>query len=180
MTTWIDIIEIIGIIVLIIVLAHFLTKYLVKSKKEAKTQIELKKKAEYKPAPENIAGFGIRAIAFIIDLAIYSTAMYFVSIAFGLQAMVLNAVIFLAGWCIYYTVLVAGLGNTAGKKLLNLKIVSATTKPLTITRTALKAFFLITIDWIILGAGFWVVLINKNKQGWHDSVSKTYVVKVKK
>ncbi len=139
------------------------------------------KKERIEPS-KNIAGFWIRAVAFVIDLFIASLIIYFIRLALGLgdAPTLLLYILVLVIWCTYYTVSVIYFGNTVGKKLLRLKIVSATEKPITVPRIALRAFFLITINWLILGSGFLLILVDKNKQGVHDKVAYTYVVKVRK
>ena len=146
-------------------------------KKNAKG--EKMKKTKIKP-PANLAGFGIRAAAFVIDLFIFWWVFFFIRLAINIRVPPIALLWAIATWCIYYTALVLFFGNTIGKKILGLKIVSATEKPITAVRIALRAFFLITFDWLIFGAGFLLILVNKNKQGLHDKVAKTYVVKVKK
>ena len=173
-----ELFQIIVVAVICGVFLFFLTKQLMKNKKKLRE----KEKRQEIPPPENLVGFGIRAVAFVIDLLIVSLVVYFIRLALGLENTFtpLLYIVVLVVWCAYYAISVICFGNTVGKKLLKLKIVSATEKPINAIRIALRAFFLITFDWLIFGSGFLLILINKNKQGLHDKVARTYVIKVVK
>jgi len=169
-----ELFQIVSVVVICGVFLFSLTKYVVKTQKK----IEEKEKTKEIPPAGDLAGFGIRAVAFVIDFFIFSCLLGLIVAVFGLEEPAALYLWTLILWCVYYTVLVIYFNNTIGKRILRLKIVSATAKPLTIGRILMRAFFLITFDWLIFGSGFLLILINKNKQGLHDKVAHTYVVRV--
>jgi uncharacterized RDD family membrane protein YckC len=66
--------------------------------------------------------------------------------------------------------------GTFGKLLVGLKVVDENGKRISWKRSLGRNLFKF-ISLIALGLGFIWVAFTKNKQGWHDLVAKTYVVK---
>lgn len=143
------------------------------------------------------AGFASRATAFILDLIVMSVALL-IAIAllqstlgfftlYGLlgQRMTqsdpfrafLGAVVALigAGIAIGYPVgFWVLLGQTPGKLLMGLRIERVNGQPLTIRRALLRyvGYWLSAIP---LGLGFLWVLVDDERQAWHDKLAGTYV-----
>ncbi len=68
-------------------------------------------------------------------------------------------------------------GATPGKMALGLKVVrSDTGGPLTIGQ-AIGRFFGYIVSWLIFGLGFLWVAFDGRKQGWHDKLASTVVVR---
>ncbi len=67
-------------------------------------------------------------------------------------------------------------GQTLGNKLLAIKVVREDGKPLDVA-TAVIRYIGYIISGFVLNLGFLWVIWDKKKQGWHDKMAKTVVVK---
>ena len=144
------------------------------------------------------AGFISRAIAFVLDLVVMSIAVvaaialveavlgFFTLYGLVGQRVVQSApfrdaviaVIALigAGIAIGYPVgFWVLLGQTPGKLLFGLRVARINGQPLTIRRALLR-YLGYWLSAIPLGLGFLWVLVDDQRQGWHDKLSGTYVV----
>ncbi|MFT5689170.1 MAG: putative RDD family membrane protein YckC [Planctomycetota bacterium] len=80
-------------------------------------------------------------------------------------------------WLLYSTLMDASLmQGTFGKAALGLRIVDKHGTRLSIGRATARNLAKI-LSYIPFGLGFLWVLVSKNKRGWHDSLSKTTVVR---
>lgn len=66
--------------------------------------------------------------------------------------------------------------QTPGKMALGVKIVTEDGKPIS-TGRAIVRYFGYIVSSIPLGLGFFWVAWDKKKQGWHDKIANTYVIK---
>jgi uncharacterized RDD family membrane protein YckC len=76
---------------------------------------------------------------------------------------------------IYYLFFWTLAGQTPGKMLLGLRIVSLDGSHLTLWQ-ALRRFIGYFLSALPLYAGYWWVLIDNRRQGWHDKLAGTVVV----
>jgi uncharacterized RDD family membrane protein YckC len=78
---------------------------------------------------------------------------------------------------LYYIVLWVNLkGQTVGKRVMELKIIREDGKPLTYQDALLRYLgYIVSVIPLFLGY-FWIIWDDK-KQGWHDKIAKTYVIK---
>ena len=125
------------------------------------------------------AGFWIRLLAYIIDGIIISTPFNFLfaSVCYDLDVcgalnelkVAVTAIYLLAFWTLK--------GATPGGMICKLRIVDETGNKITARHAALRllGYFLSTIA---LGIGFIWIGFDEKKQGWHDKIAKTYVIKV--
>lgn len=68
-------------------------------------------------------------------------------------------------------------GQTIGKMLLKVRVVSVDGQPLTLKKALLRSFsYLASI--LTLGIGFFWIKFDKNNEAWYDRISKTHVVKL--
>jgi len=68
-------------------------------------------------------------------------------------------------------------GQTPGKMLVGIRVLRADGSPLNL-RTALYRYFIgYGVSFLTLGLGFLAVAFHPRKQGWHDRVSHTVVVR---
>lgn len=140
------------------------------------------------------AGFFRRSCAFFIDVAIlyalssflfYST---YVAYTVGLAAhgLVLDLenlgffllILFFTGLSLLggYFVLLHGMsGRTVGKWLLGLRVVSVDRTPITYGQALVRWFG--AIPAAFFGLGFFWILLNREKRGWHDILARTWVIK---
>ena len=123
-------------------------------------------------------GFLTRTLAFIVD-----------SILLGVVTGILTGVLFsgeldrgqglstIIGLAYYvYFWSSAGGGQTLGMKALGIKVVKTDGAPLSVT-TAIIRYVGLIVSFLCLFIGVIWVAFDANKQGWHDKIAGTYVVK---
>jgi len=76
---------------------------------------------------------------------------------------------------VYFIVTIAVTGRTVGKGLMGIRVVSRDGGRLSVARSVLRAFAYI-VSLIPAGAGFWAILIDGNRRGWHDHIAGSRVV----
>ena len=121
---------------------------------------------------QQYAGSGERFVAFLID-----------AILLGIIGSVLNQVsdtqiigtIVGAAYCMYFWVKQDG--QTLGKKAMKIKVVRVDGKQLDWMTAGLRYLGYI-VSGIPLLLGYIWILFDGKKQGWHDKIASTYVVKV--
>jgi len=140
------------------------------------------------------AGFWIRLLAFAIDLlciGLIETAFSW-SIRLGTitgarllemspETMLdvrqflttLTGVVIVALYFIYFHGM---FGQTPGKRLLRLKVIRTDGSPLGFTKAA-ERFFGYILSFLPLYAGFLLIAFTRRKQGLHDLIARTYVIK---
>lgn len=142
------------------------------------------------------AGFWVRTLAFFIDNVILNLtyaiffitgglAVYLASGKQGLlilldQAMALTIpcnLIMLGITIGYFTYFHGSTGQTIGKMICQLKVVEEGGGSLSYGKSFIRwvGYLLSTI---ILNIGFLWVAFDKNKQGWHDKIARTYVIRL--
>ncbi len=136
------------------------------------------------------AGFFVRLSAQLIDSCIVLLALMVIRLPIFISSLVnpaspINAqvlfqysaadiFIYLLGKA-YYIVMIAGSGATVGKRLLNIKVVSATEEPLTTFRVIYRETigkFLSSIFYI----GYILIGADEKKRGLHDRLADTEVI----
>ncbi|MGD2078680.1 MAG: RDD family protein [Chloroflexota bacterium] len=136
------------------------------------------------------AGFVSRLLAYAIDIAIITVML----IAFGwlidtvsrlfptlvldpgdALGLVLAGVVVVVTAGIYYIFFWTLLGQTPGKMLLGVRIVSLDGSQLTLWQS-LRRYVGYYLSALALYAGYWWVLIDNRRQGWHDKLAGTIVV----
>ena len=115
------------------------------------------------------AGFWIRAGALLIDVMIVWAAAAF--LLMGKSAVGLFAIYCIVMWALR--------GTTLGGLVCGLKIVRADGTPLTWT-TALARALGGFVAMLPIGLGFIWVAIDSDRQGWHDKIAGTIVVRAPK
>jgi uncharacterized RDD family membrane protein YckC len=114
----------------------------------------------------NKAGFWIRTFAYIIDgIGRDSTA-----------SSGLNLLLGLAYFAYFWSA--QGGGQTLGMRVFNLKVVRTDGSALTITQ-ALIRYIGLFISFVCLFIGVIWVAFDADKQGWHDKIAGTYVIRTK-
>lgn len=135
------------------------------------------------------AGFVTRLFAFVIDLAITAGILALggamaALIDSAIERMGLNPPIDLTViyvWMIpvigglYYTMFWALTGRTVGKWFMGLKVIGVDGRPPTVGRSILR-FLGYGISTLAFWVGFAWVVIDDERQGWHDHIARTWVV----
>jgi len=129
------------------------------------------------------AGFLERLVARMIDNFI--AIIIPVAILFSLAIALNNGMILLilVAWLLipanlYFIYFHKRTGQTIGKRMLNIKVVKENGESLS-WGDAILRWIGYRISAIVLYLGLIWIAIDKNKQGWHDQMAKTYVKRVK-
>lgn len=123
-------------------------------------------------------GFLTRTLALVIDLialAIVSSILN--SIVFGgdvVRGQGVNTLVGLAYFLYFWSSY--GHGQTIGSRALGIRVVKTTGSELTLVDAFLRYIGLV-ISFVVVFIGVIWVAFDANKQGWHDKIANTYVVK---
>jgi len=133
---------------------------------------------------QNYAGAGVRFVAYLIDIMIIFVIFVVLSMVLTLLGINTNtsgfwvSAIQLVVTFLYVVIYQSSTGQTLGKKVMKIKVVNeAGAKP------SAMVFFLReiigkTISSLIFLIGYLMILWDKRKQGLHDKIAGTFVVKV--
>jgi uncharacterized RDD family membrane protein YckC len=127
------------------------------------------------------AGFWIRVGAYLIDAVILIVINFIVGLILGLVGLGKTAVPSAVGFIIgiaYFVYLwsASGGGQTIGQRALGLRVIKTDGTQLDFGRSLLRYVGLIIAS-IPIGLGLAWVGWDPQKQGWHDKIAGTYVVK---
>jgi len=136
-----------------------------------------------------VAGFGLRAAAFLIDMAIVWVLGMLLGVAIGLVGMLLtmysadgpapmDRLIILGGLIFsiaYYLAAWTKSGQTLGKMAVGIKIVGPDGQPPSGGKAVLRYLGYI-LNGIVLSIGFLWAAFDRKRQGWHDKIAGTYVI----
>ncbi len=151
---------------------------------------------------QQYAGFWIRLIAFSIDNLILHLVSLLVLVAIALLSLIagfdlfpddsegdllpaggsmfLACILMMTSMQIFYYVYFHGTtGQTPGKKLLGIQVVQVSGRPMTPGIAFLRWVGYI-VSAMFLYLGFLWIIFDGKKQGWHDKIAKTAVVKARK
>mgnify|MGYP001176811683 CR=1 FL=1 len=95
------------------------------------------------------------------------------------SAMIFIWLFFLALTIGYFTYFHGATGRTPGKMILGLKVIGEDGTPLTFGAAFLRSVGYL-ISSVVLNLGFLWVAFDKKKQGWHDKIAGTTIVRVPK
>ncbi len=127
-----------------------------------------------------IASVGQRFGAFLVDFVI-SVLVGIVGLvigsAMGGDGSVVNFVLSIGYW-IVVLIMVATRGQSPGKIAIGIKIVKTDGRPVGFGTTLLREVIGKIISSIIILLGYIWILFDGQRQGWHDKIASTYVVKV--
>jgi uncharacterized RDD family membrane protein YckC len=123
-----------------------------------------------------LADFGTRLLAIIIDgfiLGIIGGALWGAGRGTG------GAAGFIIGAIYYWYFWTRNNGQSPGKMIMNIRVVKANGAPIS-DADAIIRYFGYTLNSVILMLGWLWALFDENRQGLHDKLVNTYVVKVDK
>jgi uncharacterized RDD family membrane protein YckC len=138
------------------------------------------------------AGFWIRAVAAVIDSLIAGALQGIILFLFaGLLGLLLHRfdseslLMICLAWLlgasvgvVYYVYFTAFGGQTPGKMVLRIKVVRTDGSSLTLGRAFYRETIGKFISGIIFGIGYFMVAFDDKKQGLHDRMADTYVVRL--
>lgn len=132
------------------------------------------------------AGFWMRVVATMLDgliVFVLQFALSFLLAAAGSAAGIgdISGLIMLFGYVLsfaYYIVFTGYCGQTPGKMALRIKVIRTDGSQISYGRAAFREVVAKFISGIILGIGYLMVAFDEQKQGLHDRMSDTYVIKL--
>lgn len=139
------------------------------------------------PKVGHLASPGKRFGAYVLDIVIPVLAVMFI---FGIGGLgyaaggeraggtlaTLLALALLVAYIVWAVRLFAH-GTTPGKKMLGMYVVKETGQPAGFGTMLFREWIgKVWISGLILGLGYLWILIDKDRQGWHDKLASTYVV----
>jgi|GEM_PF-929552 len=148
---------------------------------------------QHEPASQrHFAGFWIRVAANIADYLFILGVSYLIfnplrrAFGYNIDAFVfspIDIIEFVFNF-LYVIVLTWWTGQTLGKMIFGIRVVSARAdgarnSRLTLGQVLLREIVGKTVSFIVFGIGFIWVAFQDQKQGWHDKIAKTYVVRVR-
>ena len=135
----------------------------------------------YPTAPSAVAmeyaGFWIRFGAAVVDYVVVCAALVILRLLFHTLLSYMLLFLFFLPW-LYYWLFTGLKGQTPGKMLVGIKVVNAQGNIPGLGHAALREVLGKLISTIVLCLGFFWIAFDNNKQGWHDKLASTYVVKV--
>ncbi len=145
------------------------------------------------PTPQSLpkAGFWIRVVASLLDSFLLAAVQLVLSLLIGLIISMLGIAVegdpavsmviwlFGASLSIGYAVFFTGYcGQTPGKMALRIKVIRTDGSQPSYGRAALREVLGKFVSGILLGIGYLMVAFDSQKQGLHDKIADTYVVKL--
>ncbi len=131
---------------------------------------------------ENIAGRGARFAAFVVDVIVVAAFLALLNaigvVERGSGNAPVNAIQLVLGWT-YFVALTAAFGQTIGKGALGIKVVDLDGEKPPMGAVLMRETVGKIVSAIVIMAGFIVILFDKKRQGWHDKIAGTFVVKAR-
>ena len=129
-----------------------------------------------------MAGTGARFASFIIDNIILSVISFVIDFVIGavffwdpISGIVISVLLSLLVETGYFTYFF-GNGQTPGMKMAKIKLCGTDgTYPIRYGKGFIR-WIGMNISGLVIGLGYFWILIDENKQGWHDKMADTYVV----
>ena len=138
-----------------------------------------------------IAGFWLRFVACLLDSLILGAVQFGIGLAFGLaggaiiggdsDSFALDLVTWLCSTVVgvtYYIFFTGYNGQTPGKMALRIQVVRTDGTAMTYRRAFLREVVGKFLSALILGIGYLMAGFDRNKQGLHDRIAGTYVIKL--
>jgi len=134
-------------------------------------------------ADSNYGGFWIRLVAYVLDAIILGIPIAILRFALNpsdpssghpVLVFVLTVIIEVAYFAGFWS---SGLQATLGQKICGLRVVSATDFGKVSFGRAVGRFFAMILSGLIFCIGFLMIAFTERKQGLHDMIAGTYVIK---
>lgn len=129
------------------------------------------------------AGLGIRSLATFIDLIIIISILLIPEMllfSFNFSDLDLNIYRIFTGlgiWIFYHTAFESSYYKaTPGKMVLKIKVINLNGKSMSVLRATFRCLS-VFISIIPFGLGIWYILSDSKKQGWHDLIAGSLVIK---
>ena len=131
------------------------------------------------PSSATKAGFWIRFVAFFIDGIVVGVVQGIIAAILSLPLNGRGGLSTLLG-LIYFTYFWSSSsiwpGQTIGSRLLNVRVIKTDASDLSIVQAVIR-YVGLYISFLVLLIGVIWVAFDPDKQGWHDKIAGTYVIK---
>jgi uncharacterized RDD family membrane protein YckC len=148
--------------------------------------------AAVSPADQPKAGFWVRFVAYLLDSLILGAVQFGISLVLGFaggamsgfdsdESIAMGILTWLCGIVIGFTyaVFFTGYnGQTPGKMAMRIQVIRTDGTPMSYGRAFLREVVGKFASALILGIGYLMVGFDRNKQGLHDKIADTYVIKL--
>jgi uncharacterized RDD family membrane protein YckC len=135
----------------------------------------------FEPVMEHkYAGFWIRFIASLIDGILLTAVTYLLGFRSSTDLFSFSELFQNLLGLVYFIILTVLYGQTLGKMICGIKVVRTDEKPNSWGSIILRETIGKLVSGIVLLLGFIWAAFDKRKQGWHDKMANTYVVKTRK
>ena len=139
------------------------------------------------------AGFWVRLVAALVDWVLVTGLETILSLLLFAAAMLITggrgsdmqAVQAMMAWSVgpvlgvaYYVGFIGYCGQTPGKMAIRVKVVRSDGEPVGYGRALLRETLGKFLSGLILGIGYLMIAFDEQKQGLHDKIADTYVVKL--
>ena len=125
---------------------------------------------ELASAGQRFGAWLVDAVISIIVAGIGLGLLLFLSVVIAMPVVIAYAIVVL--W------LVATRGQSPGKMAINIKIVKVDGRPLGFGGMLLREIIGKIVSSLVIYLGYIWILFDTERQGWHDKIAGTYVVKV--
>jgi len=127
---------------------------------------------------ENRAGFWIRFVAYFIDGIIVGVIQGIFTLIFGRSGTgaVINSIISILIFLVYYIWIQSRNGQTLGKKLMGIQVIKVDGRPVTVVTLLLREIIGKAISALIIFIGF-LMAAGPKKRALHDYMAGTVVVR---
>ena len=135
------------------------------------------------------AGFIIRFLAYCIDKALISLPFYLVGFYLILKSTSFTAlvsqlfILFIFSvllisiiFIMYQIVTTVYFGGSLGKRVFGLVVVDLDSQFLGIKKSLLRYVVGYSISRLVFGLGFFTIITDEQKRGWHDQIAETQVI----
>jgi uncharacterized RDD family membrane protein YckC len=134
-----------------------------------------------KTEEQNKAGFWIRMLATWLDLIlvyIVLKVLFYAFLLFHVNLYLPMELSFLILTMAYFAFAISLKGYTIGKWLLDLKVLNKKNEKLSIGKSILRESILKLFSGLILFIGFFRIAFSREKNGWHDNIVSSKVIKI--
>jgi uncharacterized RDD family membrane protein YckC len=148
------------------------------------TNVQRDSQPEYSVPIDELGGFWIRAFAYVIDVFFATFAGMVMSVIWKVTEAVMHyhspewiaPTLSVCLTVTYLTAFQALFEGTLGKRAMGLRLVSQTFEPLTVSQGFYR-YLMFILGSLPLGLGYFSIGWNTHKQGWHDRIVGTLVVR---
>ena len=121
------------------------------------------------------ADFFTRLVAYIIDAVIIGVPIFVLMLILPMILSYMVGMVLGIGYLVYFW---STTGQTFGKKIMGLKVVSADTGDIITARAAGLRYVGYLISGLAFYLGFLWIIWDPHHDGWHDKIAATKVIKV--